>query len=325
MSAQICANVYSSEGAVCNRQELPAVFSAPVRADLINHIHTNMAKNARQPYAVSPNSGYQHSAESWGTGRALARIPRIKGSGTSRSGQGAFGNMCRDGGMYAPTKTYRRWHRKISKAEKRYAVASALACSAMSSLVQARGHKVSQVKEFPLVVETQALEGLKKTKEAVSLLKKLGCEKELKRIIETRTLRTGNSRLRHGKRRVRVGPLIVYSGKTDNMLAFRNIPGVDICHVSRLNLIKLAPGGVPGRFVIFSEEAMKQLNDVYASKKDFVIPSGLMTNPDVARIINSQEVQEVLRPAKEGALPKVENKNPLKNEKARETLAVAKL
>jgi len=28
----------------------------------------------------------KHSAESWGTGRAVARIPRVGGSGTHRSG-----------------------------------------------------------------------------------------------------------------------------------------------------------------------------------------------------------------------------------------------
>lgn len=37
--------------------------------------------------------GHQTSAESWGTGRAVARIPRVRGGGTHRSGQGAFGNV----------------------------------------------------------------------------------------------------------------------------------------------------------------------------------------------------------------------------------------
>ncbi len=32
-----------------------------------------------------------------GTGRAVARIPRVRGGGTHRSGQAAFGNMCRGG------------------------------------------------------------------------------------------------------------------------------------------------------------------------------------------------------------------------------------
>lgn len=46
---------------------------------------------------ITPNvvSGHQTSAESWGTGRAVARIPRVRGGGTHRSGQGAFGNVSR--------------------------------------------------------------------------------------------------------------------------------------------------------------------------------------------------------------------------------------
>ena len=74
-----------------------------------------MNKNRRQAYGVAENAGHQHSAESWGTGRAVARIPRIAGSGTARAGQGAFGNMCRGGRMFAPTKTFRKWHVKVSR------------------------------------------------------------------------------------------------------------------------------------------------------------------------------------------------------------------
>ena len=89
---------------------------------------------------------------SWGTGRAVARIPRVPGGGTSRSGQGAFGNMCRGGRMFAPTKVWRKWHKKISTNQRRYAVTSALAASAVPALVMARGHKIDNVPEFPLVV-----------------------------------------------------------------------------------------------------------------------------------------------------------------------------
>jgi len=86
--------------------KLPAIFVAPIRPDIVHFVHTNMAKNSRQPYAVSDNAGHQHSAESWGTGRAVARIPRVSGGGTSRAGQGAFGNQCRKGRMFAPTRTW---------------------------------------------------------------------------------------------------------------------------------------------------------------------------------------------------------------------------
>lgn len=85
--------------------------------------------------------GHQTSAESWGTGRAVARIPRVRGGGTHRSGQGAFGNMCRGGRMFAPTKPWRRWHRRININQKRYALVSAIAASGVPALVMSKGER----------------------------------------------------------------------------------------------------------------------------------------------------------------------------------------
>lgn len=90
-------------------------------------------------YSFEFSIGEQTSAESWGTGRAVARIPRVRGGGTHRSGQGAFGNMCRGGRMYAPLKVWRKWHRKINLKQRRYALVSAIAASGVPSLVLARG------------------------------------------------------------------------------------------------------------------------------------------------------------------------------------------
>ena len=50
---------------------------------------------------------------------------------------------------------------------------SALAASALPSLVLARGHRIDQVPEIPLVVEDGA-ETLSKTRKALELLGKLG-------------------------------------------------------------------------------------------------------------------------------------------------------
>ena len=93
---------------------LPAVFTAPIRSDVVHNVHRDMAKNHRQANGVSKYAGVMTSAESWGTGRAVARIPRVAGSGTHRSGQAAYGNMTRGGHMYSPKVTWRRWHRKIA-------------------------------------------------------------------------------------------------------------------------------------------------------------------------------------------------------------------
>ena len=118
-SARPLVGVLSLEGEASGQTNLPAVFSAPLRPDIVRTVHTGIGKNKRQPYAVSTKAGHQTSAESWGTGRAVSRIPRVPGGGTHRAGQGAFGNMCRGGRMFAPTKTWRRWHRKVNINQKR--------------------------------------------------------------------------------------------------------------------------------------------------------------------------------------------------------------
>ena len=94
----------------------------------------------------------------------MARIPRVSGGGTGRSGSAAFGNMCRGGRLYAPTKIWRRWHRKVNVGQRRYAVASAVAASAVPALVMARGHKVDAVPEIPFVV--RGLEGVATARDA---------------------------------------------------------------------------------------------------------------------------------------------------------------
>merc|ERR1719453_140642 len=136
--------------------KLGNVFSAPLRRDIVKTVHRDMAKNKRQAMGVKYEAGYDTAAISWGTGRAVARIPRVPGGGTHRSGQGAFGNMCRGGGMFNPNKTWRRWHRKVNVTQKRHAVACALAASGVPALVMARGHQIDEVPEMPLVISAEA-------------------------------------------------------------------------------------------------------------------------------------------------------------------------
>lgn len=54
--------------------------------------------------------------------------------------------------MFAPTRIWRRWHRKVAVNQKRYAMTSALAASALPALVMSRGHRIQQIPEVPLVV-----------------------------------------------------------------------------------------------------------------------------------------------------------------------------
>ncbi|KAL5545625.1 hypothetical protein UlMin_005312 [Ulmus minor] len=299
---------------------LPDVMKASIRPDIVNFVHANISKNSRQPYAVSKKAGHQTSAESWGTGRAVSRIPRVPGGGTHRAGQGAFGNMCRGGRMFAPTKIWRRWHSKINVNQKRYAVVSAIAASAVPSLVLARGHKIETVPELPLVI-SDAAEGVEKTSVAIKVLKQVGAYADAEKAKDSHAIRPGKGKARNRRYINRKGPLIVYGTEGAKLVkAFRNIPGVDIVNVERLNLLKLAPGGHLGRFVIWTKSAFEKLDSIYGSfekisekKKGYVLPRSKMVNADLARIINSDEVQSVVRPIKTEFKRAPMKKNPLKN------------
>jgi len=304
----------------------PSVFSCPLRPDIVRFVHTNIAKNKRQAQGVKFEAGYDTAAISWGTGRAVARIPRVPGGGTHRSGQGAFGNMCRGGGMFAPLKTWRKWHRKVNTTQKRHAVATAVAASALPALVMARGHAIDEVPELPLVVSDGA-QALQKTKQAIALLKGLGLNSELEKVLDSKKIRCGRGKIRNRRYTQKKGPLVVY--KTDDGLtkAFRNIPGVTLADVSRLNLLDLAPGGNFGRLILWTESAFKELGNVFGSykgasfqKKGYHLPRPMMVNADLSRLINSEEVQSVVRPALEGPTKYHQKKNPLKNKGVRARL-----
>merc|ERR1711871_1527594 len=323
-AARPCVTVQGAGSADKPSQvELPAVFLAPIRPDIVQFVHSNMAKNRRQAYAVSKWAGHQTSAESWGTGRAVARIPRVPGGGTHRAGQAAFGNMCRGGRMFNPTKTWRKWHRKVNVNQKRYAVCSALAASALPSLVMARGHKIDQVPECPLVVDS-AMEAVDKTARAMKLLASVGAIDDVEKSKASRQIRSGKGKMRNRRYVQRRGPLVVYGEDNGIKKAFRNISGVEVADVSALNLLQLAPGGHLGRFVVFTENALSKLDGLYGGKngaeatekKGFRVPRSMMTNSDLPRIINSDEVQAKVVPAKKSATAistKRIKKNPLKS------------
>merc|ERR1719232_1660911 len=286
---------------------LPAVFKAPIRPDIVSFIHHEVAKNRRQAYAVNRDAGHQTSAESWGTGRAVARIPRVRGGGTHRSGQGAFGNMCRGGHMFAPTKVYRRWHRRVNVAQKRYAMVSAIAATGVPALVMAKGHRIDNISECPLVVSDK-IQSYTKTKEAYIFLKKSKAYSDIEQVYKSKRFRAGKGKMRNRRRIQKRGPLVIFDQDQGLTKAFRNIPGVETISVDHLNLLKLAPGGHVGRFCIWTESAFKKLDAIYGTwrkssdtKKNWNLPMPKMAVTDLSKLLKSEEIRKVLRaPQQEG-------------------------
>merc|ERR1712043_24438 len=315
-------SVYNEQGEVCGQVTLPAVFKAPIRNDIVHFVHSNIAKNSRQPYAVHKHAGHQTSAESWGTGRAVARIPRVRGGGTHRSGQGAFGNMCRGGHMFAPTKVYRRWHRRVNVQQKRYAMCSAIAATGVPALVMAKGHRIEEIPEVPLVVSDK-VQSYTKTKEAYILLKRTKAYNDVDQVCKTKRMRAGKGKMRNRRRIMKRGPLVIYDQDQGLTRAFRNLPGVETLSVDNLNILKLAPGGHVGRFCIWTESAFKKLDSLYGTwrkasseKKNWNLPQPKMAVTDLSKLLKAEEIRKVLRAPNKKVHRSVLKMNPLKNVKA---------
>merc|ERR1711967_135414 len=170
----------------------------------------------------------------------------------------------------------------------------------------ARGHKIDEIPEVPLVLD-DSFGSTAKTSTAVATLTKLGCEAELAKSKSSKKIRRGVGKMRNRRYVLRKGPLVIYANDADTVpRAVRNLPGVETANVDRLNLLQLAPGGHLGRFVIFTEGAFAKLDGLYGGKngslstekKGYRLPRSMMTNSDLPRIINSDEVQAKVVPAK---------------------------
>ncbi|EAY13345.1 ribosomal protein, putative [Trichomonas vaginalis G3] len=291
-------NVLTQEGQKASTIELPKVFDTPIRAEVVKEVYVNLAKNAQQPHANDPMAGKKVSAISWGTGRAKACVPRVNGSGSNRNGQGAYANFCRGGHRFNPPTLLRRWFRPVPSRQRKFAIASAIAATAVVPLVQARGHVLGEVKEVPIVV-VDAVQEIKRTRDAVELLKKVGVYGDVQRVLDGSVHRSSKGKFRRAAYKTKKGPLVIYNEDKGIVKAFRNIPGVETISVKALALAKLAPAAQVGRLTVWTESAFKALDGIYESKKRFSLPRSIMTNADIEAVITSDAVQSVLNEKKE--------------------------
>ncbi|EPY76601.1 60S ribosomal protein L4-like protein [Camelus ferus] len=215
--------------------------------------------------------------------------------------------------MFAPTKIWRRWHQRVSTAQKQYAICSTLAASALPALVMSKGHHTVDVPELPLVVEDK-VESYKKTKEPVLLLKKLKAWNDIRGL----HLSADESWQRQNENQHR-GPCIIHHEDSGVIKGFRNIPGLTPLNVSKLNIVKLALGWHVEYFCIWTGSAFHKLGELYGAwheaaslKMSYNLPMHKMLSTDLSRILKSPEIQRALRAPREKTHCTVLKKNPLK-------------
>jgi len=258
MPTKRTAQIFNLEGKATGKTDLPSVFETPLRPDVIKRAVLSIQSHSIQPQGRDPMAGKRTSAESRGTGMALARIPREKGGG----GKAAFAPGTVGGRQAHPPKAETRITKEIPKKEKHLALLSAIAATGQKETVASRGHKVETVLELPLIVEN-VLETLTKAKEVEDVLTHLGIITDVCRVRESRKVRAGKGKYRGRKMKQAVGPLIVIAENKGLIEAAGNIPGVDIVTVNNLNAELLAPGTHPGRLTLWTNGAIDQLEKLY--------------------------------------------------------------
>jgi len=259
-------NVFNLDGSVKGKVELPRVFSAAVRTDLIQRAVLALQSARRQAYGSDYFAGKRTAAHYYGVkdkrgsmkNREVARGPRVTGGSPGQEWTVKFVPHARGGRAPHPPLTEKGWTLKMNSTENRLATASAIAATALREFVTARGHRTGNT-ELPLIVSND-IESVGKAKQLSIILAKLGLEEELERA-SVKNIRAGKGKMRGRKYKKKVGPLIVIAADKGIGRAAANIPGAAVSTVAGLNAEILAPGAHAGRLTIWSEGAMAKLEE----------------------------------------------------------------
>ena len=255
-------NIFSTDGKVIKQIELPKQFNEPIRFDIIKRAVLVVQSAKISPYGSYKKAGQGYSSiiskrrrdykTSYGKGIARTQRKIMTKRGTQFHWIGATAPNTVGGRRAHPPKPEKIWLININKNERKKAIRSALAATLDLELVKKRGHKIDKL----INVVDSKVEEISKTNEIEKILLNMGLNNELNRISKKK-IRAGRGKSRGRKYKTKVGPLLVVSKKCNLQKAAENIQGVDCSIVNDLNAEKLAPGTIPGRFTIFTEDALK--------------------------------------------------------------------
>lgn len=245
------ATVRDLNGDDAGTLDLPDVFTEPVREDLVKRAVLAAQANRTQEYGADEYAGLRTSAESHGSGRGMAHVPRTEGRG-ARVPQTVGGRKAH------PPKAEKDHGLDVNDKERKAAVRSAVAATTDSDLVADRGHDFDDDVELPLVVSDD-FEDLVKTKEVVEFLEAVGVHADVERADDGRNVRAGQGKLRGRKYQEPTSLLVVTSSETGPSKAARNLAGVDVATGREVNAEDLAPGTEPGRLTVWTESAVEEV------------------------------------------------------------------
>ena len=268
------ANILSVEGKKLKEIDLPSCFSQKIREDIIAKVLE--AKKTKQPYGPMPLAGNQHSASGkikhrrhvWKThyGKGISRIPRkiMTRRGSQFNWVGATVPFAVGGRRAHPPKVISMLNKKkVNKKEMTLALKSAISATANKKEVVKKYERLKdekiEMKNLHFIVESKII--ALKTKKFLESIKKIFGEKLFDIALKKKKVRSGKGKLRGRKYKSSAGMLFV-TGKDEKI----KTKLFETAKTSYLNVTNLAKGG-QGRLVLYTEQAIKDLNDKFKEKK----------------------------------------------------------
>jgi len=245
------ATVRDLNGEDAGTVDLPEVFETAYRPDLIKRAVLAAQANRKQAYGADPYAGMRTPAESFGSGRGMAHVPR-------ENGQGARVPQTVGGRKAHPPKAEKDQGKGINDKERKLAIRSAIAATTDAERVAERGHAFDSDLDLPLVVSDD-FEELVKTREVVDCLEALGVHADVERADDGRKVKAGQGKARGRKYREPTSILFVTSEEPSK--AARNLAGADVTTAAEVNAEELAPGTHAGRLTIWTESAVAEVSD----------------------------------------------------------------
>ena len=221
------------------------------------------AEKARMSFGSKIGAGAQYSASGivrhrrnrWKSayGKGISRIPRkiMSRSGSSFNWIGATVASTRGGRRAHPPKAGENQARKINKKELLIAFNSGFAGTVDGNSIE---KKYNEKLQSGFVIPNDVLK--MKSKEFYVFLEKIFGT--LKRIKKEKSVRAGKGKMRGRKYKSNAGLLFVI-GSDEEMKR----KGIEVVNVCDLLLKDLAPNGEPGRLTVYTEKALKEIEEVF--------------------------------------------------------------
>ena len=264
--------VLSIDGKKAKEIDMPKFFSSKIRRDIVAKVLES--KKIKQPYSPSPMAGNlyssgkaSHRRHVWKTayGKGISRIPRkiFSRRGDQFNWEGATIPGTKGGRRAHPPKILHMLTRKrINKKEMQKALESAISATASQEKIKKRYSMLEgkKIENLPFVVEAKITS--LKSKEMISSLKKILGEPAFEVAIRKKNIRSGRGKLRGRKYKSTAG-MIMVTGKKESIKTGM----FEVAKAENLSVASLSRGG-SGRIAVYTENAIKELNEKYRGKNE---------------------------------------------------------